>query len=474
MSKVRSARGVELHPTASGPVWRIRYQANRRGYRETIGPPRKGDKGDDLTLKEARARLKLRRSEVQAARRERRPYLPPREREAQERQSAEVAAKQAEDARAPFLFERVAERFMAARSASYSRPAAVRGMLDHLGKAFVGRYLDGITRRDVVQYALDRKNRTGPFAGWAHEVAERPAAMELGKLSALYKYLDRVEGIEIPNPCRELGHVLADCGMSYRPKRRPVIPSDDEREAIFEAALAYQARRKFMTAETWHAACVSAYFMFLRPESELCQIRHGDVVFATDPRARFNTDSDGQPVGWVTFEDTKTDVPRAVPLHPRAEAALAGIMLPCPDGPTEAWAATPIFRRAAGSPWNKDTYRKAWQATLAAVVESHPRLAGMVFRDFRNAGITDTRAAGTDGAIAAKVAGHSAAMSARYVQAPGRLAVDAVLRLGANPGRTQGRTSAKVTKAVSSQNAVFPGILERETGFEPATLSLGS
>lgn len=66
-------------------------------------------------------------------------------------------------------------------------------------------------------------------------------------------------------------------------------------------------------------------------------------------------------------------------------------------------------------------------------------------RDLRKAAITDMRAAGTDSAIAGKVAGHTATMSDHYTQGTGRHARDAVACLGSrsHKGRVQNRVVAK-------------------------------
>ena len=55
-------------------------------------------------------------------------------------------------------------------------------------------------------------------------------------------------------------------------------------------------------------------------------------------------------------------------------------------------------------------------------------------RDLRKASITAMRAAGVDGAIAAKVAGHSTEMSDFYTQATAQSHRDAILHLGLNCG----------------------------------------
>lgn len=158
------------------------------------------------------------------------------------------------------------------------------------------------------------------------------------------------------------------------------------------------------------------------------------MIFPEDDRARFSG-------GQVAFTQTKTDTPRTVPLHPEAEAALRSIM---PDDPaSDAY----IFPRRGkpGEPWKRTSYRKAWIATLEAVSEEHPRLKGMWGRDWRKAAIIDMRAAGTDGTIAGKLAGHSTQMSNHYTQARDQHTRAAVALLGQK--KTASRVLGRVLRS---------------------------
>ena len=62
---------------------------------------------------------------------------------------------------------------------------------------------------------------------------------------------------------------------TYRPKRKPLIATADEREALFAGAPSPIFRAVFMIG----------YYTGARPESETLQLRHGDVVFS-DPKVR--------------------------------------------------------------------------------------------------------------------------------------------------------------------------------------------
>jgi hypothetical protein len=106
-----------------------------------------------------------------------------------------------------------------------------------------------------------------------------------------------------------------------------------------------------------------------------------------------------------------------------------------PERPTDpsgiaTWESTSVFRNIGGTTWTRQTYRKSWLATIAAVTAKHPRLAGMVLRDLRTAANVRMAEQGTDAAIRAKLLGHSAEMNAgHYVEATDESSRRAVLSL---------------------------------------------
>lgn len=435
--KVKSMRGVEIHTPKKGkPTVYIRYMANGEQKREWIGESLKaseaglpGPPNRDLTIEKARRILRERRNEIRDARAQEIKWLSPKDR----KQEVEKDAAVAHEARRPFLFEKASKRFLDACADDYARPEEVKAEFRILGMYFNCRYLDELTRRDILDYRQARVSKTGPFESWPYKVGMRPPMKEIHKLSALYWYLIETEERDIKNPCLALQRGRRTKATAYRCEHKAVIPTPEQRRAIFTA----DPVRK-TTARVWRpvkpehrAFWIVTYYAAARPESETAGLRHRDLRLPEPGKVRT---LDGQPaIGTATFRDTKTGDNRTIPLHPEAAGALRGIMLEEPDDPTkrEAWAETPIFRRRDGSCWDRNTYRKAWGATIEAVRKDHPDLTGMWVRDLRKAAITDMRACGTDAAVAAKVAGHSAAMSDHYTQATDPLAVRAVLSLGA-------------------------------------------
>lgn len=265
---------------------------------------------------------------------------------------------------------------------------------------------------------------------------------EVAALSAYIEWLIEA-GHNIDNPCRGYKSRIRVDKKASRPQHVAVIPTDTERETVFDVNPEPPAHLKTKGRAAWHKRWtrnravwkLSYYLAGPRPESELCPLRWRDVVFPEDSRARFGG-------GQVTLSGDKTG-PRTVPLHAEAEAALRSIMPANPDPNAYLFSK----RGKPDKPWDRNSYRKAWAATLAEVSKAHPRLAGMWVRDFRKAAITDMRAAGTDRAIAAKTAGHSAQMSDDYTQAPDQHAQAAVARLGRK--KTGGRVLGCVLAADS-------------------------
>lgn len=444
MKRTRSLQGVEWYETKAGEaVVYIRYQCNGRQHRECIGPVERDQYGRDQTHAQAKRILRDRRREIDQAKTEGREWLPPRARRKAEVVKAKAAAIAASVDRAPLLFEAAVERFKTHGLDRYAKPENAKSALRMLARAFRGRFLDELAQRDVRDFQLHRLAGTGPFADWPRRVGPRVPQMETAWLSALYNYLVEEEGREtLTNPCIGFRGGRRK-GKGYKPAHDAIVPTDEERAAIFDAA--HNPKHRAMV--------VLAYYTMARPESELGRLRHRDVVLSTDERATFVG------MGWVEFHRTKTDRPRTVPLHPEAEAAVAAIMLPRPtkllgesdvayQGRLEEWGNATVFRRRDGAPWRgRASYADAWADVLGRAAERFPRLRGMWLRDFRKAGITDGRARGMDSAIMAKLAGHSPAMSDHYTQAPTELAIEAIRRLGASPatagGRTSGRTSAR-------------------------------
>ncbi len=414
MKRVSSERGVEVYETKDGvQIVSIRYQSGGKQYTEKVGPSERV-RGRDVTRAKARRVLDQRRRAIAEARSRGEVWRSPREQARIEREEA----KQAQDQRKHLVFETASKQYLAEQAQFYSRPQERRAYFKTLALAFGGRHLDEVSTLDVRQYYEHRTNNTGPFADWKRKVGRRAAETEIGALSALYEWLSEMRA-EVTNPCVGYRPRSRVKSRAYRPEHEPIVPTAEEREALFAAA----------PSDLHRAAWMLAYYTGARPESELCQLRNGDVVFSGDPRARFSG------LGWVTFRETKVGgADRSVPLHPEAEAALRAIVADQPqdDEGQHEWAARPVFvKRGNGyRPWDRYSYRKGWKATLATASVAYPRLRDMWVRDFRKASISDMRAAGTDAAIASRVAGHSTQMNYHYTQATDRAAQDAILRLG--------------------------------------------
>jgi hypothetical protein len=461
MKRLKSIRGVEVHETEGGEeVVYIRFQANGRQYREKVGPSKTNKYGRNETLAEARRLLDQRRVAIKQAALNGQRWQSRREKAETEKADAERQAAErdaARDLRRDLIFEAAYARFLEAPGGAriYSRPENIRFALKPLSRVFGGRYADEITKDDVRRYFYDRLQNRGAFADWPRQVSRRSPEVEVAWLSAMFNFLTapRDEGGEerdLANPCigyraargRRRGTKLER--LSYRPKHAAVIPtSPDHLAAILDAA----------PEPKYRAAWALAFYTGARPESELCAVTHGDVTLSIDTAARFKA-REAAAMGWVTFRTPKSeDAPRTVPLHPSAENELRAILVPRPGreaGETEAayrdrlaaWAALPVFRRRRiGGAWNKSSYQKAWETTIAKAAETYPELAGMWFRDFRKATITAMRTAGTDRTVAARVAGHRADMSDHYTQATDPQAREAILRLPSLAAVHRGRTS---------------------------------
>lgn len=375
MKRLRSVRGVEFYADKDGrEVVFIRYQSGGKQYSERIGVS-EVKKGRNLTAAKARRKLEARRREIADARMNGEVWESPKVKAEQER--AEQA--KVNESRATLLFDEVAKRFLLRCAKDYATPGEIKTLVwNRLAKWWTGRQLDQATKADVRQYYLDRLERTGPFADWPREVGVRAPQTEIATLSAMYCYLDEVEGYnDLFNPCHRPTNRRKKAGAfrAYHPQRKPVVPETDQQvRAILSAKVQGEDKRELIS-DAHRALWTLCYYTGARPESEPCQLRHGDVRLGRDDRW-----------GALTFASTKTGGSREIPLHPEAETALRAIMLPEPmdeDARAE-WAATPIFRRRGGSEaWDRNSYRKAWGHAITFAGKTYPELKGMVLRDFR-------------------------------------------------------------------------------------------
>lgn len=440
--------GVERRETEAGIVYYVRVTPNGRQYREWIGISNLDERGKDETEIKAHARLRELRQEMRVARLNKTPWMRPDERKAAELAATEGARLAEEDARVAeeekrrtLLFESATKRFLKHVEADEDYHDAHEGHFRRLGRAFNGRHIDTITRREVHTFMEDRTNRTGPFADWPRPVGLRPAQTEVTALSALFGFLQDVEGHDLDNPCsrpRSRKYARAKLGV-YTPKRKKIVfESELERDALFLAARTathLEARLKAPEQEaarkTFAAFVKATYYLAARPESETCALTWGDVDMPD--RSKLLTMQAGREIlGTVLFRETKTGVDRRVPLRREAEDALREIMPEHPTDPSEIekWESTSVFRSLDGSAWTRQTYRKAWKAAIKAAAEKHPRLAGMVLRDLRTAANVRMAEQGMDAAIRSKLLGHSAELNAsRYVEATDESSRLAVLSL---------------------------------------------
>ena len=429
MKRVKSIRGVEIHRTKSGTsIIYLRYQANGRQFRERVGPSAKDQFGKDETLIAARKLLKERRSEIHEARMRREPWLSPKERK---QLAAEEAVKK-QDGRRELLFEVAVARFLNRNAKLYARPEEIRSIFENrLAKAFAGRYLDEITPLEIRDYTDHRLSNSGSFSAHKKKVGQRTPETELTKLSALYTYLIEEEQREIKNPCSRprAGRRKRKKSEVYRPKRKPVIPSRAAIRALFDAAVV-PGPDGGQPVKTFKALFQLFYYTAGRPESEPCQLRHGDVTLPDRDKVRTMT---GKAVlGSVTFRHTKTGVDRTIPLNPEAEADLRALMKPRPDDPKELedWTQLPIFRkRGSSSPMDRNSYRKAWTAAVKVACKEYPELAGMVPRDFRKTSRTMLTNAQVPEPTIRRIMGHSLDVSQGYHELTEEAAEQAILTL---------------------------------------------
>ena len=154
-----------------------------------------------------------------------RRFVHPGEKKQQAREEAQAKVEVAA-ARVDLLFENSVKRFTDRCGKDYADPGGIRGAFGRLERAFKGRCLDEITRRDVLQYQWDRLHNTGPFSDWKRTVGLRAPQLELTALSALYSFLIADEERDgLVNPCRAIGGRRRRGKASiYRPVRSPSSP----------------------------------------------------------------------------------------------------------------------------------------------------------------------------------------------------------------------------------------------------------
>jgi integrase len=372
-----------------------------------------------VTVEKARRVLRERRNEIRDARLQGIAWVSPKERKTREQQEEARADAEHE----ALLFENAAARFVAECASEYSRPEEVRGAFrlesggprkrrSALAAAFMGQYLDKLTKVDIRQYYVDRMSGAGPFEGW-ESVGRRSPEIEVSMLGAVFTFLED-EGHTVENPChrprtRRRDSVLAP----YKPEHEPVVPSPTALRAILEAAPRGGGKGRgkckpgrYLVTDEHRALWALCYYTAARPESEPCRLTHGDVELG-----------DGDQWGAVTYRRTKTDDQRRVLLHPEAERALRAILLPVPMDPEarKQWRQTHVFRRRGClRPWDTSSYRNAWAAALEAVLGEFSEVAGMWLRDMRKVAKTRMVDAGVSELVINRILGHSDGVAGRY------------------------------------------------------------
>lgn len=328
-----------------------------------------------------------------------------------EREAAEAELEAAKgEQRAPLLWEAAVERYLNYLTDVGRSEESIGQSRSHLGTAgrfFGGKMLDEITVADVNEFFLRRLKQQKPFDPvWRkNPVSIRAAEADLAKMGAMYRWLMRVEGRTLANPCiRPTDEGKGSLLGPYRPKRSKVIPDDDTLIEIFVSRCRARpggqgAAGRDLITDKHRALWMLVYSTGARPESEPCRLTYGDVCFLKD--------------GWATvdYRDPKNpQSERTLPVFPEAAAALRGIMTK--EEPSradraahDAWAATLVFERrgVAGGPWDHHSYAAAWKAVLRNV----EGIEGMVVRDLRATAYTRMRRAGVDYTVRQRVLGHA-------------------------------------------------------------------
>lgn len=368
MKRLWSRNSIELHEARDGTrTVFYRYQHDGKPHLDSIGSVQPGpdrDKKQRQLIKEARTKLAGVRGEIAAARADGKTWQHPDDlaRAARDTAATELGARRELrlDVSVPVYLDECAD--------LYSRPKEHRAHFGNLMLYFGDdRRADTITCLDMREYHKHRRDAAGVFS--SHKpCGQWTPDSEVSAFSAYCEWLIGA-GHNIVNPCRDYKSRIRVGKKAHSTDRHVAhVPTDAEREAIFSVDPTPPARLKARGREVWRQKWVRfravlrlAYYLGgPRPESELCRLRWQDVVFPEDA-ARFSNDE--TPRGWVMFVKTKTDVPRSVPMHPEAEAALRSLVPADPDP-----AAYVLHQR-------KKPY-KAWtQAELLPTLAHGPRRA---------------------------------------------------------------------------------------------------
>ena len=475
MKRIRSMKGLEIYRTNDGQerVGIIYYANGGGGLREMVGAVGEPDPAlrADVTAIKYRKRLDAkykdsrmcveavkvldaRRAEVDRAKEQGVPYIPPKEQAAAAELQRIESAKVAEDARTPLLFDPAVKRFMEART--YAGASNVKGYFRNLGKAFSGRYLDTITRAEVAQYYRDRRYNTGPFVGWEHEGGIRPAENDLVQFSALYTFLIDVEERDIKqHPCKgwkaRIGKTNED---AYQPEHEAYIPEDDVIAAIYDLATRENMPRFAPGMPTGDP--IRTFYKLCRvtagsPESEPCKVRHGDFTPSNPSLGSITRRKRMATLRYRKGKNEKRSRDLAIPAD--LEADLLAVMVERPEDPDklEAWKALPIFRQRDGKKaWTGSSYKKSWAFIVDNLKAKYPGIEDMWTRDWRAAASTKMHGAGLSEPVVRTVMGHALDTSMRYcvVTFEDKERAADVLTLASD------RISDRISKATDSTGAV--------------------
>lgn len=248
----------------------------------------------------------------------------------------------------------------------------------------------------------------------------RAPSQEIVALSALYRFLED-GGHVLENPCHKPRSRRKNALVKpYHRAREPVVPNGAQLRALFDA----------VPSDLFRALFLLCFYTAARPQSEACQLRHGDLEL---PEPHVQT-LDGSPaMGTVTYRDTKTGGDRTLPLHPEAGEALQRILVPQADPEL------PVFRkRGRKKPMDRASYRKAWLGTLRKIEQDDADrgqklsegLGGMVLRDLRPTARTVMTEARIPEVVIRQVLGHQGDVSEKYYRATESMLREAIFSLG--------------------------------------------
>jgi hypothetical protein len=219
-----------------------------------------------------------------------------------------------------------------------------------------------------------------------------------------------------------------------------VIPSIAALKAIFEAVRSPK-RKDEHPGVVYRTLFKLIYYTAGRPESEPCQLRHGDIELPDHTKVRKM--SGRRVLGRITFRNTKTGKDRTIPLHPEVEADLKAVMETRPDNPDELeeWARMPIFRkRGKSTPMDRSSYRKSWSVAIEKAIKQFPELKGMVPRDLRKTARTFMTNARVPEPTIRRIMGHSLDVSQGYHELTEEAAEQAILTLNLEKAYTKAYT----------------------------------